>query len=213
MEENDKSYYKTMYYTLLSRHKKKNEKYKALKKDFEEISTKLNRIEEEYINNSSTLLRSKIKQLEKENQTYSEVLNTFIKQNKRLFNIHGSKNAEEIAESTTNSLISIRTVILDMEYAFTYQKLLEMHVCDYIIDKLFVLRLLNLVSDNVLNVMFYNTRQFVTRIIQNQAPHQMLNVEVFKLSLRSYVKEQIEMIKRTIPEADCVGLESVNTLS
>ena len=58
-------------------------------------------------------------------------------------------------------------------------------------------------SDNVLNVMFYNTKQFITKIIQEQAPHQRLNVETFKQSLRSYVKAQIEMITRTISEADC----------
>lgn len=163
----------------------------------------------ELIKSGLNELQTKVLELEKQNSTYKNLLDIFIKQNKRVFYKHNA-TAEELAQETEKSITSMRMVILDFEYTFTGQKLFEMHICDCIIDKLFVLGKLSKISDDALKVMFTNTKHYVISLIQNQALHDKLNIEALRASLRAYVKGQIKWLCETIADCEC---ESMNILS
>ena len=129
--------------------------------------------------------QKQIAKLEYENQILREQLVTFMKKNKRVWS---KVNYENVIMNEDKSKISFATVLLTFEYMFFYQKLFEMHVYDYIVDK----QNPDNKTDEDDKKLIKICKEWSTKITINQAYRMTLKVEDFKKAFKTFVKPYIE---------------------
>lgn len=123
--------------------------------------------------------------LKLENETLQTCLQTLTTKNKAVF-----KNYYDKAILQPDDIqISIGTVILDFEYTFIFQKLFEMHLFDFIVDKQDPDNKTIEDTRNLISI----CKTFSTSLIKNQIYKPTMNVKEVKDSIRKFVKPYIEI--------------------
>lgn len=124
------------------------------------------------------------KKLQLENGTLKDTLKTLVTKNKRVLGTYYHKAQEQ----EDGWRISFATVLLDFEFMFIFQKLFEMHVFDYIVDR-----------QNPDNKTEYDTKQLVQtckewtdEIIKNQIYHITLKPDEFKKAFKTFTQNHVE---------------------
>lgn len=129
---------------------------------------------------------SKIKKLKHENIILKEQLNMFLKKNKRIWKY--DKNYEKILNNKDQSKISFATVLFAFEYAFLFQKLFEMFVYDFIVDK----QDPDTKTDEDDKKLIQICKNWTSEIIRNQTYKTSLNVKGFKVAFRLFTGPYLE---------------------
>lgn len=154
----------------------KLEKITDLKNEIQRLKLKESNISKFAIDNTKLSL---------ENETLKEALKVITTKNKRLYN---ADKLEYILNTTDRHRLSFATVLYTFEYMFIFQKLFEMYVFDYIVDR-----------QNPDNKTDYDTKalisvckEWTSQIISNQIPHPTLNIVKFKKAFKLFVTPYLE---------------------
>lgn len=136
-------------------------------------------------------------QQKKQIETYEEILKTFTIKNKKVFDKYLLEKDDDIRISTS-------TIMLDFEYMFVFQKLFEMHVFDYIVDR-------QNPTDKTeadTNMLIYLCKEWSSAITKRYIFNRGLDVRELKKQFRSFVNPYIEhvndfMLSGNIENATC----------
>lgn len=149
------------------------EKNKAYKQEILQLKTD---------NQSKELKITQFKaQQKKQIETYEEILKTFTIKNKKVFDKYLLEKDDDIRISTS-------TIMLDFEYMFVFQKLFEMHVFDFIVDR-------QNPTDKTeadTNMLIYLCKEWSSAITKRYIFNQGLDVRELKKQFRSFVNPYIE---------------------
>ncbi len=131
--------------------------------------------------NNVEKLKNKIIELEYKTSTQQDIINVFLNSNKRLFNVSFNK----LIQKEDKSRLSFRTVLLDLEYLFLFQKLFEMHVFDYIVDR----QNPDNKTEQDTKELIKECKNYTTKILQSFCCNDKLNILQFKESFYNFVKQ------------------------
>lgn len=175
--------------------RKKEESIKCWKNKLEEERAKVRQLE--YIKDKFNKITLKYTLLEKKMETNKVIVDALIKQNKLIFR-PAFNSATNQFKREEDCITTIYTVISDFENAFVYQKLFEMHLCDCIIDKLYGLRKLDYISDNRLEELFNETRNFMSYIVIKEVKNERLQLKELKEALYIYINKWVKELSKNI---------------
>ena len=131
--------------------------------------------------NNVEKLKNKIIELEYKISTQQDIINVFLNSNKRLFNVSFNK----LIQKEDKSRLSFRTVLLDLEYLFLFQKLFEMHVFDYIVDR----QNPDNKTEQDTKELIKECKNYTTKLLQSFCCNDKLNILQFKESFYNFVKQ------------------------
>lgn len=131
--------------------------------------------------NNVEKLKNKIIELEYKTSTQQDIINVFLNSNKRLFNVSFNK----LIQKEDKSRLSFRTVLLDLEYLFLFQKLFEMHVFDYIVDR----QNPDNKTEQDTKELIKECKNYTTKLLQSFCCNDKLNILQFKESFYNFVKQ------------------------
>ena len=138
---------------------------------------------ERIVNIDYKKLKIENKKLVAELKVFKDFFKTFTTRNKQVFGSYFNKLAEN-----DKVRISMGTVILDLEYMFSFQKLFEMHVYDYIVDRQDPDNKTN--QDNV--NLIIACKDFTNIVFKSMAYQTTLNVPMFKRAFLNFIKDFYE---------------------
>lgn len=178
--------------------KNKLEKYKIISQSGKNISQTIDKLKDKNkslkleLNKSKdkiNMLESKLKSqdLETKNKLYSyqDMIDLAIKKNKRVI----GKDIYELAEHEDKARITLKTIMFDLENAFIFQKLFEMHIYDYIVDRQ---NPDNKTEEDTKNLIFI-CKQFTNNILRNQIYKTSLDIGMFKEIFKHFVSNYVEL--------------------
>lgn len=163
---------------LKKRINKKNENIKALKSEL-----KKQKAETDLLSRINRLKTDKAK-LKLELETYKTILDNLIIQNRRVLGSYFRKTKGIPDEMRT----SFTTVLLDFEYMFNFQKLFEMHVYDYIVDR----QDPDTKTDLDDRILIYACKKFSNEVINELQSYTNIDVEAFKKKFKDFAKSYTE---------------------
>ena len=176
--------------------KNKLEKYKTISQSGKNISQTIDKLKDKNkslkleLNKSKdkiNMLESKLKSqdLETKNKLYSyqDMIDLAIKKNKRVI----GKDIYELAEHEDKARITLKTIMFDLENAFIFQKLFEMHIYDYIVDRQ---NPDNKTEEDTKNLIFI-CKQFTNNILRNQIYKTSLDIGMFKEIFKHFVSNYV----------------------
>lgn len=131
--------------------------------------------------NNVEKLKNKIIELEYKTFTQQDIINVFLNSNKRLFNVSFNK----LIQKEDKSRLSFHTVLLDLEYLFLFQKLFEMHVFDYIVDR----QNPDNKTEQDTKELIKECKNYTTKLLQSFCCNDKLNILQFKESFYNFVKQ------------------------
>lgn len=178
--------------------KNKLEKYKIISQSGKNISQTIDKLKDKNkslkleLNKSKdkiNMLESKLKSqdLETKNKlhSYQDMIDLAIKKNKRVI----GKDIYELAEHEDKARITLKTIMFDLENAFIFQKLFEMHIYDYIVDRQ---NPDNKTEEDTKNLIFI-CKQFTNNILRNQIYKTSLDIGMFKEIFKHFVSNYVEL--------------------
>ena len=170
-KQQDKTVYQTNTYQQKQSHELK-EKNKNLKIEIDRVSKENSR------------LKSEMLEIKNKFNTYQDMIKLAINKNKRVLR----KDIYELAEHEDKSRVSAFTIMFDIENAFIFQKLFEMHIYDYIVDRQ---NPENKTEEDTKNLIFI-CKQFTNNILRNQIYQLNLDIGKFKNTFKHFVSNYIE---------------------
>lgn len=141
-------------------------------------------IEIDRVSKENSRLKSEMLEIKNKFNTYQDMIKLAINKNKRVLR----KDIYELAEHEDKSRISAFTIMFDIENAFIFQKLFEMHIYDYIVDRQ---NPENKTEEDTKNLIFI-CKQFTNNILRNQIYQLNLDIGKFKNSFKYFVSNYIE---------------------
>ena len=116
--------------------------------------------------------------------TYKENLKLMITKNKRIFG-HYFEKLGEVDEFK----ISTSAIILDFEYVIAFQKFLEMHIYDYIVDRQYSVSKTEEENQNLIQI----CKEFTNKVFKNDIYKTSVGVETFKKDFLEFSSKFIEV--------------------
>ena len=154
---------------------------KKLRKAYRTIKAKYDKLKEE---NAVEELKVLFEKQKYELETCQDLIKTMIKHNKRLTR----KDYGELAEKEDKVRLSFDSVLLFYESTFVFQKLFEMSVFDYIVDRQ---KPENKTEEDTQNLIS-SCRHFTNTFLMNNIFTLKLDIFNFKKRFKEFIKNHIE---------------------
>ena len=132
-----------------------------------------------------------------ETNTYKEIVNTLVTKNKSIF-----AGYLETIDKPDEARISFATIMLDLEYIFSFVKLFEMHVFDYIVDRQDPTDKTE--ADNVKLIAI--CKQFTTDTIKRNVFNPGLDIKRFKQHFKGWSMIYLEPETWAKRIRSCIGI-------
>lgn len=132
-------------------------------------------------------LKSELKKIKFERDTYQQNLDLLLKKNKRLFNYFSHKEMNKLFEED-KVRISFATVLLDLEIIHIFKRLFEMHVFDYIVDRQNPDNKTEAYTQTLISI----CKRFTDCVIDDQIHKEMLSPQKFKIEFNNFINQYIE---------------------
>lgn len=170
--------------------KEAREKNIIINKNLKSKSKELEEVRERFKTVNNQLKRLK-KETDFDIAHLKDALNNFNDRNKRLY--RRMWIFDKILTSEDGFRISNHTVLLSFEYMLFYQKLFEMFVFDYIVDR----QDPDNKTDEDTGELIKDCKQWTTEIIANQIYNTNFNPKVFMQKFRNFVSKYTENVRFT----------------
>lgn len=180
-EENE---YKLKLYSVQHRLKQSQLINKTLRYNLKELEKEYETIKEK-INKSKQISFENIK-LRESNASLFNMLEAVTKENKRLYG--REKRFDDIKKTMDGWRISIHTIYTTFEYVFIYQKLFEMFIFDFIVDRQNPDNKTEKDTEELVKI----CKSWTNEILTNQIPRQKLNMREFRQAFNTFTNEYVE---------------------
>ena len=146
--------------------------------------------------------KSQVLSLQRENEILKEALKTLTTKNKKVF----YKYFDKLQVQEDGVRISFATVLLDFEFMFIFQKLFEMHVFDYIVDRQDPDNKTDADTKQLIRVCKIWTDEIIKNTMCQLSFNPAKFKQAFKLFTREYVEKNIKKIAEEREEIDEISV-------